>query len=81
MHDPDAGADRDLVAGHGEGLVQDLDHPTGDDERLLAVDVAEQHRDPALGSPCPVERLLDPVEHQRPVGQAGERVVQGHVGQ
>jgi hypothetical protein len=47
-------------------------------DALEAVDVDEQRRDGRLVALRAQERLLDTVEDQRAVGQAGERVVRGH---
>ena len=43
---------------------------------LEVVEVEQQHRDHAVGAGRPAERVVDPVHHQRAVGQAGQRVVQ-----
>ena len=43
---------------------------------LEAVEVDEQRRALGVAAAGPGEHLLDPVEDQRAVGQAGERVVQ-----
>ena len=45
-------------------------------DELELVEVGEQHRDRAAVAAPPGERALEPVERERAVGQAGERVVQ-----
>ena len=68
--DPVGDGDQDLVA-------QLVTHRVVD--RLEVVQVDEQQRDrvPAAEAAQSVQRTLDPLEQQRPVGQAGERVVSG----
>ena len=66
-----ADVDEQLVAGAvAEAVVDDLE----------AVEVEEQHGDarPALGAR---QGLREPVDEERPVGQAGERVVEGLAGE
>ena len=48
---------------------------------LEAVDVAEQHRHLGVGADPSGQRLVETVEQQGAVGQVGERIVQGLVGQ
>src|SRR6185436_20336001 len=70
----DAPADRDqqLVADRVPERVVDL---------LEVVEVDEQHAHRAGAAPGELERLLQPVAEQHPVGQAGEPVVERLVGQ
>ena len=44
-------------------------------DQLEVVEVDEEHRDGCLRAPRPCERRLQPLLHDRPVGQPGERVV------
>ena len=62
-----ADLDQQLVAGLVAERVVD---------RLEAVDVEQQHRDAEAEALGAAEGVLDAVEEQRAVGQAGERVVQ-----
>ena len=48
---------------------------------LEVVDVEEQHADPRVRAPGAVERHPETVEEQGPVGEAGQRVVERHVGE
>ncbi len=65
-----ADADEHLVAGGmAEGVI---DH-------LEPVEVHEQHADAGVLAAGAGDRLSQPLEHQRAVGQAGERVVVGPV--
>ncbi len=48
---------------------------------LEAFEVAEQHADGAAVAPGRQERVLDAVDEERPVGEAGQRVVEGLVAQ
>ena len=49
-------------------------------DRLEAVEVDEEQRDPGAAPPRHLQRVLDPVEQQAAVGQVGEQVVAGQVG-
>ena len=65
-------ADEQLVAGPvAEAVVDDLE----------PVEVEEEDRDLLLQLPGPHQRVLEPVEHQGAVGQSGQVVVHGLVGQ
>ena len=66
-----ADLDEQLVAGRVAEQVVDP---------LEAVEVAEQHGQLAAAAGLHRHRVLDPVHEQRPVRQAGERVVPGQVG-
>jgi hypothetical protein len=84
-----------LQPGGGIGAAQDLfqavTHLDQDGVAVLVADPVVDHveavkgtaqdGDPAAGPAGAVEGLLDPVQHQGAVGQAGERVVQCLVGQ
>ena len=49
-------------------------------DRLEAVEVDEEQRDPGAAAPRHLQRVLDPVEQQAAVGQVGQQVVAGEVG-
>ena len=49
-------------------------------DRLEAVQVHEEQRDPGAAAPGHLQRVLDPVEQQSAVRQVGEEVVAGQVG-
>ncbi|GAC1324011.1 MAG: hypothetical protein NVSMB13_04760 [Mycobacteriales bacterium] len=61
-----------------EQLVADL-VTEGVVHALEPVEVEEQHGHRLLAGPGPQQALLEPVLEQRPVGQPGERVVEGLV--
>ena len=51
-------------------------------DRLEVVDVDQHDRQAGLGRAAEaIDRVLDPVEQQRPVGETGQRVVQRLVAQ
>ncbi len=50
-------------------------------DELEIVEVEEHHREPATGATGPAERVLEPVEEQRPVRQAGQRIMAGAIGE
>ena len=65
--EPRADADEDLVARAVAEAVVEL---------AEAVEVDEQHRGVALLAPRAIERLLEAVLEERPVGEARQRVLQ-----
>ena len=50
-------------------------------DRLEVVEVHEQHRDGVGFTRQPLQRVLDPVPEQRTVGEPGDRVVEGLMGE
>ena len=50
-------------------------------DQLEVVEVHEQHRELGARAPGPGQRVLEAVQEQRPVGQPGERIVVGLVGE
>jgi hypothetical protein len=71
-HQPSRHLDEDVVAGLVPERVVD---------RLEVVEVDEDHRHPCRPALERGDQLSEPVEHARAVGEAGEVVVQGEVGE
>jgi hypothetical protein len=76
--DPD-----DIAQALGHGLEEDV--PAGVAEPVVdgleVVQVQEQQHGPGLAAVGGVGHLLEPVGEQRPVGEAGELVVEGPMGE
>jgi hypothetical protein len=77
---------RDSVAGPNSSPepVSDVDQrqiadvvPPGVVDRLEAIEVEEHHGDLLLTPGRPGQRVLNTIPEQRPVGQIGQRIVQG----
>ncbi len=70
------------AVGHGAEQLVARPVPEAVVDQLEVVEVDEGHgRDGGVGAADPGQRVLDPVEEQRPVGQSGEGVVEGLVAQ
>ncbi len=73
--------------GHGQALGDAHQQPVAQAvaeavvDHLEVVEVEEQHRHPPVVALWPGQRPVEAVEQQGAVGQAGERVVGGLVGQ